>query len=303
MKSFSKLILITLSTTITFAATDSTINNYTLKNSLLNETELKRARDLISKQFLKMQKNMQQRKLTIAFGGSSSAFKNTQNTPIKGHSFAEFAALGYQITTKLSANVAALQNKTFSRSKYVSFIGKGVDNIFSTSIDYKALKWLTLDFSMSANKGRNTNYNSDSINIKAISENIYLTPKLSLKMTIPLSQKVIIMPDIGIARTYMRNKAYTDNTGIEQPHKNLLLDQVSANAKIGYFFSMYAIPYAIFGYDSITRYKLPLRSKNTYRGGAGLMLMGGAINFDWTAAKANQTTTINSFSLTFAAKF
>jgi hypothetical protein len=287
-----------LSTTIIFAATD----NYTLKNSLLNETELKRARDLISKQFLKIQKQIQKSKITVAFGGSSSAFKNTQSSPLKGSSFAEFASLGYQITPKISASIAAVQNKTFSRSKYVSFIGKGVDNIFSTSIDYKALKWLTLDFSMSANKGSNTNYNPDSINIKAISENIYLTPKFSLRMTIPLSPKVITMPDIGIVRTYMRNKAYTDNNGIEQPHKNLLLDQVSLNARIGYFFSMYAIPYAIFGYDRITRYKLPLRSKNTYRGGAGLMLMGGA-NFNWTVSKANQTTTINNFSLTFAAKF
>lgn len=292
----------------TVYAANTGINNYYIsENSILNNQDIQSARELIAEKFIKaMQEKMaevEQDKFTAGLGCSSSKFKTKNDMNLKGSSFAEFILLGYQITPELSVIGTLIQNKISSRSNTVPFKSKGVGNIFTPVINYKLLKWLNIDFSLTKNNEKNKNISHNSPNVISVLHTSYTIPKFSLKMTVPLSQQIITMPDIGVSRSYINTKSYIDNNMVTQPRKKLTMDQLSINAKIAYMVSLYAIPYIIAGYDRVTRYKLPLKSKNTFKGGLGSMLMGGVINFDWTLSKAYKTTTVNTFNLSFFMKF
>lgn len=289
-------------------ASDADISNYeTSKNHVLNNEEMQRVHETLIQAFLKrqreLQEEMEKRKFSIALGGNRNTFKNRLAVDLKGHSFTKFVAFGYKIDPKFSTSLVFMDSKQFSKSQDEQLKCKSTDDIVSAAVSYKALEWLSLDFSLAYKKGRNITITPSKPNVVSVSHNAYVTPKFAVKMMFPLANRVMAMPDVSIARTYMYNKAYTDNLGEVQPRKTLIMDQASLNAKVGYVISPYVIPYISAGYTRATKYNAPLKSKNSFSGGAGAMLVGGIINLDWTASKTFKTTTTHSFNLILSAKF
>lgn len=306
-KNLSKALILSSFIAVVFAS-DSNISNYeTNTNHLLNSEEMQRVRETLIQAFLKRQKELQEemekRKFSIALGGNRTTFKNKLDVDLKGHGFTKFIAFGYKIDPKFSTSLIFMESKQSSKSQDEQLKCKATDDIVSGAVNYKVLEWLSLDFSLAYKKGRNTTITPSKPNVVSVSHNAYVTPKFAVKMMFPLASRVMAIPEIGIARTYMYNKAYTDNLGKSQPHKTLIMDQASLNAKVGYVISPYVIPYINAGYTRATKYNAPLKSKNSFSGGAGAMLVGGIINLDWTASKTFKTTTTHSFSLILSAKF
>ena len=180
---------------------------------------------------------------------------------------------------------------------------KSVDDTMTASFDYKVLQWLKVDFTFSSKQGKTTTTESGQPNAYSVSKNVYRTPSLYLKMTFPVNAQFFVAPDVGFSRTYMHNKAYTDNAGVFQPKKDLKLDQAAANTKVGYVVTPNIISYASLGYSRSLYYTAHLKSRNSFRAGVGAILFGGILNLDWTASKANQSVRSNSFSANLAGKF
>ena len=252
----------------------------------------------------KQKKYAAKHKFTTSAGASFTTFQDKSSvTPLKGKTKSGFISLGYQFTPKVSANVAVIRSKTSEADKDGALVAKSTDDTLATSIDYKLLSWLTVSGSFKQKNGTIAITMPQETNQYARSKNVYRTPGLALKMMFPVSKQVFVLPDVGFSRTYMYNKAYTDNANIAQPKKTLIMDQASIGTKVGYMHNPMIIPYVSLGYSKATRYNAPLKSKSSYRVGAGIIGMGGIVVFDWTRSRAFKSITSNTFTLNLTAKF
>ena len=260
----------------------------------------RRLRDFVEK----YKAEHQPKKFTVVAGAVLGSFTDkSSTTPLKGRSKAGVFSLGYQFSPEFSTSAVFVRNRTTEKTADESLRIKSLDDTISASVDYNVLQWLKLDFSFSSKQGRTTTSESGQPNADSVSKNVYRTPSLYLKMTFPINPQFFVAPDIGFSRTYMHDKSYIDNAGVFQPKKDLKLDQAAANTKVGYVVTPNIIPYASLGYSRSLYYPAHLKSRNSFRAGAGAILFGGILNLDWTASKANQSVRSNSFSANLAGKF
>lgn len=237
----------------------------------------------------------------VTRGTSKDKTQPTQH--LKAHTTTGILSFGYQFLPNFCANLGFTKSMSTSKTETRKLDVKSTDHTIVTSFAYQILKWLTLDLSFQSKNGRTTTYIPNEPIKDSISKNTHRTPGFSLRMTFPLNKKLFVSPDVGFSRTCMHNKAYVDNAGVNKPKRTLRLDQASTNAKLGFIYNPMVIPYVSVGYSKTLKYSDHLKSKNSFRGGAGAILFGGIVNLDWNASKANGTTIANNFSLNLSAKF
>ncbi len=258
----------------------------------------------VAEMIKKKTKQADKHKFTTSVGANFTTFQDrTSVTPLKGKTKSGFVSVGYQFTPKVSANVVLMRSKMKVADKDAALTEKSTDDTIATSIDYKLLRWLTVNASFRQKNGTISTIMPNEVNQYTKSKNVYRTPGLALKMVFPVSKQVFILPDVGFSRTYMYNKAYTDNEDTPQPKKTLIMDQASIGTKVGYMYNPMVIPYVSLGCSRVIRYNAPLKSRNSYHGGAGIIGMGGVVVVDWTRSKAFKSITSNTFTLNLTAKF
>jgi hypothetical protein len=252
----------------------------------------------------KYKEDHQQKKFTAAAAFIRGSFTDKSSvTLLKGHNKAGVIAFGYQFTPKFSANAVFVKSRTTERTSDEKLKVISHDDTILASYDYSILEWLKLDFSFSSKQGKSITTDAGKANVDSVSKNVYRTPSLYLKMTFPTNQQFFIAPDVGISRTFMHNRAYVDNSGDSIAKRDMHLDQVAANSKFGYVINSNVIPYVSTGYSRTLHYSDHLKSRNSFRAGAGAILFGGLLNIDWTASKANQSVRANTLSVNLAVKF
>lgn len=244
-------------------------------------------------------------KFTAVAGVVFGRFKDTSSKalPLNGHNRMGVLALGYQFTPKISSSISFIKGITNEKSESETLKAKSTDKTVALSFDYRLLEWLTLSLSYQEKHGKTITTVLKQKNVDATSKNIFRTPGFSVKMIFPVNKNIFFGPDVGINRSCIYNKAYIDNAGVQQAKRTLHLDQMVANTKLGYVVNHNVIPYASVGYSRTLSYGDPLKSKNSFRVGAGAILLGGMVTLDWTASRANQSVTSNNVSLNLAVKF
>jgi hypothetical protein len=244
-------------------------------------------------------------KFTAVAGVVFGRFKDSSSRalPLNGHNKMGFLALGYQFTPEISSSISFIKGITNQKSQNETLKAKSTDKTVALSCDYKLLEWLTLSLSYQEKHGKTITTVVNKRNVDSTSKNIFRTPGFLVKMTLPVNKNLFFGPDIGINRSCIYNKAYVDNDGIQQAKRTLHLDQAVANTKLGYIVNQNMIPYASVGYSRTLSYGNSIKSKNSFRVGAGAILLGGMITLDWSASRANQSVTSNNVSLNLAVKF
>jgi hypothetical protein len=305
MLKFLKIsLLITGITGVTISASDQDISHFKAKvdrqkrlQGILKELEDKQH------EHKQGDKKPETKKFTFAAGVSRSAMKLKSTPNLEGHSVTEYAVFGYEFTKKISAEFVVVKSKMSIRSKDQSVRLRSFNDMASAIVDYKLFQWLSAEFSFTSGNGKNKIISESSANTLSISKNTSNNPKLALKAIIPLPKKFILLPEIGLGRTYTRNKSYVDNSKATQPKKDLKRDELFLSTKVAYPLGQNLMPYINVGYSRVLQYGASLKSRNSYKTGAGIILYSGLVNIDWTRSKSNAAVTSNSFSLTGTVKF
>ena len=210
---------------------------------------------------------------------------------------------GYEFTKKITSEFVLIKSKMSIKSKDQSTRIKSFNDMVSLIIDYKMFQWLTADFSFTSGNGKNKTISDSGSNNLSVSKNTSNNPKLTFKATVPLPKNFMLLPEIGLGRTYTRNKSYVDNDNATQPKKTLKRDEAFVSSKVAYPVSQDVMAYVNCGYSRVLQYGASLKSRNSYKTGAGVILWNGLVNIDWTRSKSNAVVTSNSFSLTGTVKF
>ncbi len=244
------------------------------------------------------------KKFTASTGLIKGSYKDKSSiTHMKGHSTSGYLSLSYQFRPNFLFSLTPVKGSSTSKTDASSLRTKSSDKALSTSLDYKALQWLTVNFSFTQKQGKTTTFIDDAPNPTSIAKNIYRIGGISLKFSIPAGSTVFLAPDIGFSCTNITNRAYVDNYNNSNEKKTLALDQLSLNFKACFLLSADVIPYASVGYSKITKYNAHIKSKNSFKGGGGILLFNGVANIDWTVSKANQSITSNSYTLNLSHRF
>lgn len=275
------------------------------KTGIDKQTRLKSVlRKLLKKQAIDAnQPKPPKEKFSFSLGASRSGLKVKASPDLAGESVAKYAVFGYEFSKEWSGDVSYINNDSSLKSKDRSIKIKSGGDIFAASLDYKILKWLVCDFTYTTNKGNSKTTNTKATNITALSKNYSGDYKLTLKATIPLPNNLLILPSVGIGRALTHTREFVDNNRTTQPKKTIKRNELFLDTKVAYPINAYFIPYISLGYANVLDVNQPLKSHSTYKGGAGAILLGGAINIDWNMAKINSSTTSNSLSMTGTAKF
>jgi hypothetical protein len=297
-------LLITCLASLTINASGQDISNYQMKIDRQKRLQAI-LKQLNEKQLEHKQKDQQseEKKFIIAAGVARNALKIKSSPNLQGHNIAEYVVFGYEFTKKITSEFVLVKSKMSIKSKDQSTRMKSTNYMASFIVDYKLLQWLIADFSFTTANGKNKTFIESTNNNLSISKNSSNNSKLTLKAIVPLPRNFILLPEIGLSRTYTHNKSYIDNSNVTQPKKTLKRDELFLSTKAAYPISQNFMPYVNAGYSRVLQYGAPLRSRNSYKTGAGVILLEGFINVDWTRSKNNATITSNNFSLTSTVKF
>ena len=254
--------------------------------------------------FFKEYQWQQSKKFTASTGLIKGTYKDKSSTThMKGRNTSGYLSLSYQFRPNFSFSLTPVKSSSTSKTDASSLRTKSNDKALSTSLDYKALQWLTVNFAFTQKRGKTTTFIDDTPNPSSTAKNIYRILGTSLKLSIPAGSTVFLAPDIGFSCTHINNRAYVDNYNNSTEKKILQLDQFSLNFKACFLLSADVIPYASVGYSKITKYNAHIKSKNSFKGGGGILLFNGIANIDWTVSKANQSITSNSYTLNLSHRF
>ncbi len=304
IKILKNSLLITCLAGVTITASDQNISNHQIKVDRQKRVQgiLKRMQKKENKQ-KQSDKQPEKDKFTLAAGFARSALSIKSTPNLQGHNVAEYVVFGYEFTKKITAEFMLIKSKISIKSKDQSTRIKSFNDMVSFIVDYKLFKWLAADFSFTTGGGKNKTISDSGSNNLSISKNTSNNPKLTFKATVPLPKNFMLLPEIGLGRAYTCNKSYVDNNDNTQPKKTLKRDELFLSSKVAYPVNQDFMPYVNCGYSRVLQYGASLKSRNSYKTGAGVILLKGLVNIDWTWSKSNASVTSNSFSLTGTVKF
>lgn len=235
--------------------------------------------------------NAPQKNFTASAGAFYGWYKDTTSPiEVKGNSKIGYIALGYKVAPKINVGVSYAKNLMRGHSSDYAIQNKMNDDIFVGKADYQYNPWLTLSATMAHTRGSFESIAPSSTTVTSVSKYTYTTPTLSARMIFPLSQKLAVLPDFGLSRTFIRNRAYTDNASNYQPAKNATLDQGQLDVKLMYRAHRLASPFVKVGYDRAFQSGTPIKSRNSHKMGAGVAFMEGR-----AALEYNQSNTFGQF--------
>lgn len=265
--------------------------------------EQTRIKSLVA-EFFKEQQWKKSQKFTTSIGAVKGTYKDKSSAMhMKGHNRSAYISFLYQFLPDFSFGVTPIRSFSRSKTDAMALKTKSSDKALASSFDYKALYWLTLNLSYTRKWGKNTTSIDNTSNPDSISKNLYSIPGITAKFSVPVTTNFFVLPDIGFSRINIKNKAFIDNSQNIQPKQILVMDQLSMNTKACMLLNEDLIPYIGLGYTRITKYKLHVKSKNSFKGNAGILLFGGAANFDWTVSRTNNSITANNCTINLSTKF
>lgn len=275
----------------------------TIVNSPKTPDEQIRIRSLVS-EFFKEQQWKKSQKFTASVGAVKGVYKDKSSAMhMKGRNRSAYISFLYQFLPDFSFGFTPIRSFSRSKTDAMALKTKSSDKALASSFDYKILYWLTLNLSYTRKWGTNTTSIDNTSNPDSVSKNVYSIPGITAKFSVPVTSSFFVLPDIGFSRTNIQNKAFVDNYQNKQNKQVLVMDQLSMNSKACMLVNADVIPYVGFGYTKITKYKLHVKSKNSFKGNVGILLFGGTANLDWTVSKTNNSITSNNCTVNFSTKF
>lgn len=262
-----------------------------------------RIRSLVS-DFFKEQQWKKSQKFTASVGAVKGAYKDKSSAMhMKGRNRSAYISFLYQFLPDFSFGLTPIRSFSRSKTDAMALKTKSSDKALASSLDYKVLYWLTINLSYTRKWGKNTTSIDNTSNPDSISKNLYDIPGLTVKFSLPVTSSFFVLPDIGLSRTNINNKAFIDNYQNNQRKQILVMDQLSINSKACMLINADVIPYVGLGYTKITKYKLHVKSKNSFKGNVGILLFGGTANLDWTVSKTNNSIIANNCTVNLSTKF
>ncbi len=235
---------------------------------------------------IELKKWEKSKKIIASLGGISGYFKDTSGlSAIKGNNKTGMAVLGYQFSPKISASVAYAKSVSSGMSGDGSLTSKTNDDIVAATVDYKLKSWLNVAFSIAQDYGRSTTIMPTAINPNSVSNYVNTTPTAMFRMTIPLSKRIMFLPDGGLSRTFNHVKPFNDISSSSQPPQHNHLDQAFVNTKFGYMVHPLAIPYVSAGYTNALHSDAFIKSRHSTRIGGGVLILGGLFLVEYTNQK------------------
>lgn len=265
--------------------------------------EQTRIKSLVS-DFFKEQQWKKLKKLTTAIGAVKGKYKDkSSSTHMKGNNNSHYLSLSYQFLPDFSFGITPVRSFSKAKNETMDLKIKSSDKLLATNFDYKIMQWLTINLSFAQKWGKNTTSSVNATNPESNSKNTCNTPGIIFKFSLPVTNYFFILPDAGFSRTNINNKAFVDNNNNSQKKQILIMDQLSINSKACFLINDIFIPYIGIGYTKVTKYKLHLKSKNSFKFNTGILLFGGIANIDCTISKTNNSVTSSNYSANLSTKF
>jgi hypothetical protein len=289
--------------TFVFSIIASDNNNTTVVNIPKTPDEQTRIRSLVN-DFFEEQRWKQSQKFTTALGAVKGTYKDKSSSMhMKGHNRSVYISCAYQFSPDYSFSLTPIRSFSRSKTDAIALKTKSSDKALASGFDYKFLPWLTFNLSLTRKWGKSTTSIDNTANPDSVSKNLYNIPGVTCKFSVPITTTFFVLPDVGFSRTNIKNKAFVDNYRNNQKKQILVMDQLAFNSKACLLVNADVIPYVGLGYTKITKYKLHVKSKNSFKGNAGILLFGGAANLDWAVSKTNSSIVANNCTLNLSTKF
>lgn len=222
------------------------------------------------------------KKFTASASANYGWYKDdTSFKRVKGSSKAGFVALAYQVAPNVSLALAGGKSLMSGRSDDGALFNKMNDDLFAISADYKVNPWLTLCAAVSQTYGQFVSIQAGAQNERSVSKYVYTTPTFMARMVIPVYQKLVFVPEVGVSQMYIHNRAYLDNASVNQPTQHKRMDLAFLDVRMGYNGFAMATPYIRAGYGRAVQTSASVKSRNSTKVGAGVAVMNGLVAVEY----------------------